>query len=30
MHKANPEDTYFLMSNPFNVILMPHLQMPGR
>ena len=29
MHEANPEDTHFLMPNPFNAILMPHPQMPG-
>ena len=29
MYEANSEDTHFLMPNPFNAILMPHLQMPG-
>ena len=29
MHEANPEDTHFLMLNPFNAILTPHPQMPG-
>ena len=28
MHEANLEDTHFLMPNPFNAILTPHLQMP--
>ena len=35
MHEANPEDMHFLMPNflmpnPFNFILMPYQQMPGR
>ena len=30
MHEANPEDTHLLMPNPFNTILTPHPQMPGR
>ena len=29
MHETNHEDTHFLMPNPFNTILIPHLQMPG-
>ena len=29
MHEANPEDTHFLMPNPFNAILTPHPQMPS-
>ena len=29
MCEANPEDTYFLIRNPFNAILTPNLQMPG-
>ena len=29
MHEANLMDTYFLMLNRFNVILMPHPQMPS-
>ena len=29
MHEANPEDTHFLMPNPWNAILTPNRQMPG-
>ena len=29
MQEANPEETRFLMPNPFNAILTPHPQMPG-
>ena len=29
MHEANPEDTHFLMPNPFNAFLMLHPQMPS-
>ena len=29
MHEANPADKHFLMPNPYNAILVPHLQMPG-
>ena len=29
MHEANPEDTHFLVPNPFDAILTPHVQMPG-
>ena len=29
MHKANREDIYFLIPNPFNVILMPYPYVPG-
>ena len=28
MCKANPEDTHFLIPNPFNAILTPYPQMP--
>ena len=30
MHETNAEDTHFLMPNPFNAILMPYPQMPGK
>ena len=29
MHETNPKDTYFVITNGFNAILVSHLQMPG-
>ena len=29
MHDTNPEDTHFIMPNPFNAIVTPYPQMPG-
>ena len=29
MHVVNPEDTHFIMPNPFHAILTLHAQIPG-